>query len=83
MKLVYKIMLSLMLPLVITLGLWGWLSYSTMTRKIHADTDLILKDYTENIILRKLSGHEMPDRFNGAYNTYYIRVVIGKYAVNS
>ena len=69
MRLVYKIMLSFLVPLVITLGLWGWLSYSTMTRKIHADTDLILKDYAEDIIMRKLSGREMPERYNGAYNT--------------
>ena len=80
MRLVYKIMLSFLAPLVITLGLWGWLSYSTMTRKIHADTDLILKDYAEDIIMRKLSGREMPERYNGAYNTYYIREVSEEYA---
>ncbi len=83
MRLVYKIMLSFLIPLVITLGLWGWLSYSTMTRKIHADTDLILKDYAEDIIMRKLSGREMPERFNGAYNTYYIREVSAEYAAEN
>ena len=83
MRLVYKIMLSFLAPLVITLGLWGWLSYSTMTRKIHADTDLILKDYAEDIIMRKLSGREMPERYNGAYNTYYIREVSEEYAAEN
>ena len=83
MRLVYKIMLSFLAPLVITLGLWGWLSYSTMTRKIHADTDLILKDYAEDIIMRKLSGREMPERYNGAYNTYYIREVSEDYAAEN
>ena len=83
MRLVYKIMLSFTVPLVVTLGLWGWLSYSTMTRKIHADTDLILKDYAEDIIIRKLSGREMPERFNGAYNTYYIREVTAEYAAEN
>lgn len=72
MKLVYKITLTLMIPLVLTLGLWGWLSYRTMSRKIHADTDLILKDYSDDIIMRILSGKELPERFNGAYNTYYV-----------
>ena len=72
MKLVYKIILTLMFPLILTLGLWGWLSYRTMSDKIHADTDLILKDYSDHIILRLLSGKEMPERFNGVYNTYYI-----------
>jgi signal transduction histidine kinase len=43
-----------------------------MSEKIHADTDLILKDYSAHIILRLLSGKEMPERFNGVYNTYYI-----------
>ncbi len=80
MKLVYKITLTFMIPLVVTLGLWGWLSYRTMERKIHADTDLILRDYSDNIIARKLSGAELPDRFNGAYNTYYIKEVTREYA---
>ena len=72
MRLVYKMTLTFVLPLVLTLGLWGWLSYHTMENKIHADTDLILKDYSDNIIMRMLSGKELPERFNGAYNTYYI-----------
>ena len=72
MKLIYKIMLSLSIPLVLTLGLWGWLSYRTMSERIHRDTDMILKDYSDQIVSRKLSGQELPDRFNGAYNTYYI-----------
>lgn len=82
MKFVYKITLTFVAPLVVTLILWGWLSYGTMVRKIHADTDLILKDYAEDIIMRKLSGQEMPERFNGAYNTYYIREVTADYAAS-
>ena len=58
MRLVYKMTLTFVLPLVLTLGLWGWLSYHTMENKIHADTDLILKDYSDNIIMRMLSGKE-------------------------
>ncbi len=80
MKLVYKITMTFMIPLVVTLGLWGWLSYRTMERNIHADTDLILRDYSDNIIARKLSGAELPERFNGAYNTYYIKEVVREYA---
>lgn len=80
MRLVYKITLTFAIPLVLTLALWGWLSYRTMEKKIHADTDLILKDYSDDIIIRKLSGKELPDSFNGAYNTYYIREVSQEYA---
>ncbi len=80
MKIVYKISLSLAVPLVVTLVLWSWLSYRTMERKIHDDTDWILRDYSEGIISRKLSGHELPDRFNGVYNTYYIIEVTPEYA---
>lgn len=80
MKLVYKMVLGLSIPLVITLGLWGWLSYHTMSERILRDTDMILKDYSDNIVSRKLSGQEMPDRFNGAYNTYYISEVSAEYA---
>ncbi len=80
MKLVYKITLGLSVALVITLGLWGWLSYRTMERKIHADADLILRDYSEGIIARKLAGTKLPGRFNGVYNTYYIVEVTPEYA---
>lgn len=83
MKLVYRITLSLIVPLVITLGLWGWLSYRTMARKIHADTDMILKEYSDDIISRMLSGRELPERFNGAYNTYYIKEVTPEYAASN
>lgn len=80
MRLVYRITLTFVLPLIITLGLWGWLSYRTMERKIHADTDLILKDYSDDIIMRKLSGLDLPERFNGVYNTYHIVGVSPEYA---
>lgn len=82
MKFVYKITLTFIAPIVITLGIWGWLSYRTMERKIHADTDLILTSYTDAIISRVLSGEELPPRFNGAYNTYYIREVPESYALS-
>ena len=82
MRLVYKIALTFMLPLLLTLGLWGWLSYHTMERKIHADTDMILKDYSSGIIERKLTGQELPERFNGMYNTYYLREVTPEYAAD-
>ena len=36
MRLVYKILLSVLVPMVLTLGLWGWLSFRTMERKIHS-----------------------------------------------
>ncbi len=80
MKLVYKISASLAVALVITLALWGWLSYRTMAREIHEDTDLILRDYSDGIISRKLAGTKLPDRFNGVYNTYYIIEVTPEYA---
>ena len=70
----------MIVPLVLTLGLWGWLSYRTMSERIHEDTDMILKDYSDDIISRMLSGAELPERFNGAYNTYHIRKVDAEYA---
>lgn len=80
MKLVYKIILTFMIPLILTLGVWGWFSYRTMADKINKDTDLILKDYSDEIISRLLNGRELPERFNGAYNTYYIEDVTDEYA---
>ena len=83
MKLIHKIALTLIVPLVVTLGIWGWLSYRTMAARIHADTDMILKEYSDNIISRMLSGAELPERFNGAYNTYYIKKVSPEYAASN
>lgn len=83
MKFVYRITLSLAVPLVLTLGLWGWLSYRTMSARIHEDTDMILKEYSDDIISRMLAGAELPERFNGAYNTYYIREVTPEYAASN
>lgn len=83
MKLLYKITLTLLVPLSLTIGIWGWLSYRTMSKKIHADTDLILKSYSSDIILRLLSGKELPERFNGAYNTYYIQSLTPEEAAES
>ena len=83
MKLLYKITLTLLVPLSLTIGIWGWLSYRTMSKKIHADTDLILKSYSSDIIMRFLSGKELPERFNGAYNTYYIQSLTPEEAAES
>lgn len=83
MKLIYKITLTLLVPLSLTIGIWGWLSYRTMSKKIHADTDLILKSYSSDIIMRLLSGKELPERFNGAYNTYYIQSLTPEEAAES
>lgn len=83
MKLLYKITLTLLVPLSLTIGIWGWLSYRTMSKKIHADTDLILKSYSSDIIMRLLSGKELPERFNGAYNTYYIQSLTPEEAAES
>ena len=83
MKLLYKITLTLLVPLSLTIGLWGWLSYRTMSKKIHADTDMILKSYSSDIIMRLLSGKELPERFNGAYNTYYIQSLTPEEAADS
>lgn len=83
MKLVYKIILTLLVPLTLTIGIWGFLSFRTMSDKIHADTDLILKDYSNNLIMRLLSGKELPERFNGAYNTYYIQTITPEEAAES
>lgn len=82
MRLIYKIMLSLAFPLIVTLGLWGWLSYVTMEKKIHADADLILKDYSDDIIMRILAGKRLPERFNGVYNTYFIEDITPEQAAS-
>lgn len=82
MKLIYKVLLTFIVPLVVTLGLWGWFSYRTMSDKISSDYDKILTDYAEGIVARKLSGEQLPERFNGVHNTYILREVASEYALS-
>lgn len=80
MKLIYKITLGLIIPVFVTLLFWSLLSYHTMVRKINSEMDVVLKDYSDDIIQRWLSGQNLPPIFNGAYNTYYLRDVTEEYA---
>ena len=80
MKLLYRITLWLAAALIILLTVWAFCFYAAMLDEIDDETDDSLIDYSDALIIRKLSGMEMPSDDNGTNNTYYIREVTGEYA---
>ena len=80
MKLSTRIVLGLIPSAFLILMLWAVFAYRTMVKKVNFETDFILRKYSENIIMRKLTGEQLPDSFNGVYNTYFIRKVSSVYA---
>ena len=72
MKLIYRIALRLSLLLLPLLALWAALFYYTMIDEINDEADDALDDYSELIIVRMLSGRELPALNNGSNNSYSI-----------
>ncbi len=80
MKLLYRIILRLSLPLTLVLIGWGVLFYITILLEINDEVDDNLEDYSENIIIKALSGQPLPSQSDGTNNFYYITEVTETYA---
>ena len=75
MKLIYKIALSLSGVMLVFVALWGIVFFNVMTAEINDETDDMLEDYSEDIIMKWLSGERLPSTDNGTNSTYYVRRV--------
>ena len=75
MKLIYKILIRLTPALTILLTIWGYLFYVAIIDEINDEVDDSLEDYSENIIIRALSGQKLPSRTDGTNNSYYLTAV--------
>ena len=80
MKLIYKIAISLSSIMLVFMALWGVLFFRVMISEINDETDDMLEEYSQDIIIKWLSGARLPSTDNGTNNTYYIRQVTALYA---
>lgn len=80
MKLLYRIIYRLSLVLLLVLTCWGLFFYMAIIEEINDEVDDSLEDYSETIIRKALSGHELPSRSDGSNNTYYLSEVTEEYA---
>lgn len=80
MKLIYRILLRLTPVLAVLLAAWGYLFYVALIDEVNDEVDDSLEDYSENIIIRALSGQELPTKSDGTNNSYYLTEVSREYA---
>lgn len=80
MKLLNLITLRLSIAITIILSGWAVFFYFTMVREINDEVDDALDDYSETIIVRALSGEQLPTVDNGSNNQYYLEKVTREYA---
>lgn len=80
MKLIYRVVLRLSLFLLPLLALWAALFYFTMVDEINDEADDALDNYSELIIMRMLSGNDLPQNGDGSNNSYLIVPVEKAYA---
>lgn len=80
MKLIYQITIRISLILSIALFIWAVIFYYNIIDEINDETEDVLEDYSELLIMRALSGEDMPMSFDGTNNSYYILPVSREYA---
>lgn len=80
MNLIYRVILHISAILTLLLSVWAFLFYMTVWEEINDEVDDSLEDYTELIMLRALSGEELPSENMGSNNQYYLKKVSGEYA---
>ena len=60
MKLIYKVTIRLSLALLPIMLLWAAVFYFSMVDEINDEADDSLEDYAELIVMRTLTGRELP-----------------------
>lgn len=82
MKLFQLVMWRMSTILVVILTCWAVLFYLAIMEEVNDEVDDSLSDYAESLILRSLSGEQMPDTSNGSNNQYFLYEVTPEYAVS-
>lgn len=75
MKLIYKVTIRLSLALLPIMLLWATIFYFSMVNEITDEADDSLEDYAELIVMRTLTGRELPSIGDGTNNTYTIELL--------
>ena len=79
MKFIYRIIIWLSGLMLVFMTLWGVFFSRAMEEEINDETDDMLEAYSADIIMKWLSGVNIPSIDNGSNNTYYIRKVTPEY----
>lgn len=82
MKLFHLVMWRMSAILVVILTCWAVLFYLAVMEEVNDEVDDFLSDYAESLIIRSLSGEEMPDTSNGSNNQYFLYDVSAEYAAS-
>ena len=82
MKFIYRIILWLSALMLVFMTLWGIFFFRALEAEIIDETDDMLESYSADIIMKWLSGVEIPSIDNGSNNTYYIHKVSPDYAAS-
>ena len=82
MKLFDRMLKYLLSGVVFVLFGWAVCFYMGIMEEINDEVDDSLEDYSELIIIRSLSGEELPSNDNGSNNQYFLRKITEDYALS-
>lgn len=82
MKLFHLVLWRISLALIVVLTVWAGFFYMAVVEEVNDEVDDTLEDYSEGLIIRALSGEDMPTASNGSNNQYYLYEVSESYAAS-
>lgn len=82
MKLFHLVLWRISLALIVVLTVWAGFFYMAVVEEVNDEVDDTLEDYSEGLIIRALSGEDMPTASNGSNNKYYLYEVSESYAAS-
>lgn len=82
MKLFHLVLWRISLALIVVLTVWAGFFYMAVVEEVNDEVDDTLEDYSEGLIIRALSGGDMPTASNGSNNQYYLYEVSESYAAS-
>lgn len=80
MKLFNRVLMHLLVGIVVVLSGWAVVFYLGIMEEINDEVDDSLETYAELIIIRSLTGAELPSHDSGSNNQYFIKEVSEEYA---
>lgn len=82
MKLFHLVLWRISLALIVVLTVWAGFFYMAVVEEVNDEVDDTLEDYSEGLIIRALSGEDMPTASTGSNNQYYLYEVSESYAAS-
>ena len=82
MKLFHLVLWRISLAVIAVLTVWAGFFYMAVVEEVNDEVDDTLEDYSEGLIIRALSGEDMPTASNGSNNQYYLYEVSESYAAS-